>query len=194
MCRFFYLAHTVGPVFLYFCSPLHDRVHGGHPPTSISPSARQRCCSALRLLTANTEHPCLALAPAGALTLRQGLTRDHAYVAAVLACLAAQSALFVSLYRSDPGWVRPGHGWPGPASAGPCPFCGAQPPLRSRHDHNTGARHASMRALAPYAGHGGSVHIPRLGTPRVQSTWATQRTALCLLRRAPLAALPARPQ
>ncbi|KAK9843488.1 hypothetical protein WJX81_005616 [Elliptochloris bilobata] len=108
----FYLAHTAGPTFLYFCSPLHDRVQG-------------------------------------ALTLRQGLTGNHAYIAAVIACLAAQTALFVSLYRSDPGWVRPGYGWPGPPSGGACAFCGARPPLRHRHDHNTGQCVAGFDHFCP---------------------------------------------
>ncbi len=75
----------------------------------------------------------------GALDVR-GLRGDHAYVAMLAACLAAQTALYVRLYRSDPGWVRPGRPWPGPPAGAACAYCGARPPLRSRHDHNTGAR------------------------------------------------------
>ena len=72
--------------------------------------------------------------------MRRGLHGDHAYVAMLAACLAAQTALYVRLYRSDPGWVRPGRPWPGPPAGAACAYCGARPPLRSRHDHNTRAR------------------------------------------------------
>lgn len=55
--RFFYLAHTAGPVFLYFCSPLHDRVHGGHPascPLALCPPTLQQ---RMQAPTADTESP-----------------------------------------------------------------------------------------------------------------------------------------
>lgn len=78
---------------------------------------------------------------AGAVTAGASFpTWDSAYVALVIVCLTLHVVLYMRLYRSDPGWVDPGGDQA--AEEGTlrqnCPYCGAFPPERSKHDFRTG--------------------------------------------------------